>query len=163
MRQGSFSLRTVGVQPAKLFKARIPGSPYSSYAQTLRPCQSSDLVSRPSLSRTLSSTIRQPPLATTLLRRSFATTPVHQMPALTPWTPGQYPPAHKSDHVDTYKSKKSGSVAVPDPYEWLEHYTPEREAWINTQADFTEDYLKKNPDRKILEDEIRKNTDYAKV
>lgn len=161
MRQGPFSLRTSGVHPARLFKARIPVSCYSSYAQTPAP-QPSELVPRPSLSRTLPSSIRQPS-ATALLRRSLVTTSIRRMPSPTPWTPGQYPKARISDHVDVYKSKKSGSVSVSDPYEWLEHDTPEREAWINAQADFTEEYLKQNPDRKILEDEIRKNTDYAKV
>jgi len=46
--------------------------------------------------------------------------------APTPWN-GKYPPARRSDHVDTYKSEKHGEVKVPDPYDWLETYSEETE------------------------------------
>lgn len=160
MHQGP--LRISGFHPARLFKARIPVSHYSSYAQS-PDLLFLGLISRPLSSRARSSSSIRYPSSTSLLRRSLATTQFPQMPSLTPWTPGKYPQARISDHTDVYKSKKSGTVTVSDPYEWLEYDTPERDAWINAQADFTEEYLTQNPDRKILEDEIRKNTDYAKV
>lgn len=81
----------------------------------------------------------------------------------TAWTPNAYPPARRSDHVDVYKSEAKGEVKVPNPYEWLEHNTEETENWTTAQEAFTREYLSKNTDRQILEDEIRKNTDYAKV
>ncbi|EIW79415.1 hypothetical protein CONPUDRAFT_60260 [Coniophora puteana RWD-64-598 SS2] len=83
------------------------------------------------------------------------------MPA-TPWTPNRYPQARRSDHVDVYKSEKHGEVRVPNPYRWLEEHSEETERWINAQAEFTKEYLSKNPDREVLEQEIRANTDYAR-
>ncbi|KAI0081447.1 hypothetical protein K474DRAFT_1587789 [Panus rudis PR-1116 ss-1] len=80
----------------------------------------------------------------------------------TPWTANRYPAARRSDHVDTYDSETKGKVRVHDPYEWLEHNTPETDAWVTAQVDFTKEYLDKNPDHDALENEIRKNTDYAK-
>ena len=80
-----------------------------------------------------------------------------------PWTTNKYPSARRSDHVDVYKSKAKGEVPVHDPYNWLEHNTEETDKWTTAQEAFTREYLDKNPDRQILEDEIRKNTDYAKV
>ncbi|KAI0699823.1 prolyl oligopeptidase [Cytidiella melzeri] len=80
----------------------------------------------------------------------------------TPWTANTYPPARRSDHTDVYKSEAKGEVRVHDPYEWLEHNTDETDKWTTAQEAFTRAYLDKNPDRQILEDEIRKNTDYAK-
>jgi prolyl oligopeptidase len=85
------------------------------------------------------------------------------MAAVTPWTVNNYPSARQSDHVDVYKSKAKGEVRVSDPYQWLEHNTDETDKWTTAQEAFTREYLDKNPDRQILEDEIRKNTDYAKV
>ncbi|KAF8548935.1 hypothetical protein OG21DRAFT_1422158 [Imleria badia] len=83
--------------------------------------------------------------------------------APTPWTPNQYPPARRSDHVDVYESKKQGQVRVPDPYQWLEQNTDETDAWTSAQDAFTRAYLDKNPDRAKLEKEIRANTDYEKL
>lgn len=80
----------------------------------------------------------------------------------TPWTPNRYPPARRSDHYDEYKSEKNGVVRVHDPYNWLEHNTQETESWTSAQVAFTKEYLDQNPDRQKLEDEIRRNTDYAK-
>lgn len=79
------------------------------------------------------------------------------------WTPNKYPSARRSDHVDVYKSKAKGEVRVHDPYEWLEHNSEETDKWTTAQEAFTREYLDRNPDRQPLEDEIRKNTDYAKV
>lgn len=81
----------------------------------------------------------------------------------TAWTPNRYPTARRADHVDVYESEKHGEVRVVDPYQWLEKNTEETEQWVNAQEQFTRDFLDKNPDRQILEDEIRKNTDYARV
>ncbi|KAI0092497.1 prolyl oligopeptidase [Irpex rosettiformis] len=80
----------------------------------------------------------------------------------TPWTPNKYPQARRSDHIDIYKSKAKGEVRVHDPYQWLEHNTEETDKWTTAQEAFTREYLDKNLDRQTLEDEIRKNTDYAK-
>lgn len=81
----------------------------------------------------------------------------------TPWKPNSYPPARRSDHVDEYKSESKGIVKVADPYQWLEKNTPETDEWTTAQEAFTRKYLDQNQDRKKLEDEIRSNTDYAKV
>lgn len=82
---------------------------------------------------------------------------------VTAWTPNTYPSARRTDHVDVYKSAAKGEVKVHDPYDWLEHHTEETEKWTTAQEAFTRQYLDKNPDRQNLENEIRKNTDYAKV
>ncbi|GBE79106.1 hypothetical protein SCP_0203030 [Sparassis crispa] len=82
--------------------------------------------------------------------------------ASTPWVTNRYPPARRSDHVDAYKSESKGEVRVHDPYDWLEKNTSETEEWTTTQAGFAREYLDKNPERKVLEDEVRKNTDFAK-
>ncbi|KZP21737.1 hypothetical protein FIBSPDRAFT_740187 [Athelia psychrophila] len=83
--------------------------------------------------------------------------------APTPWKPNCYPTARRSSHVDEYKSELKGLVKVADPYQWLEKNTPETEEWVSAQEAFTRAYLDQNPDRVKLEDEIRKNMDYAKV
>jgi prolyl oligopeptidase len=85
------------------------------------------------------------------------------MSSATPWIKGQYPPARRSSHVDVYKSESKVEVNVCDPYRWLEENSEETEQWTTAQEAYTRTYLDQNPDRKKLEDEIRKNTDYAKV
>lgn len=94
---------------------------------------------------------------------SFVTRSTHTRTMITPWTPNQYPRARRSDHVDVYKSEKQGEVRVPDPYQWLEENTEETDQWTTAQDVFTRSYLDKNPARTKLEQEIRANTDYAKV
>ncbi|OSD01749.1 hypothetical protein PYCCODRAFT_1368709 [Trametes coccinea BRFM310] len=85
------------------------------------------------------------------------------MPASpTRWVPNRYPQARRSDHVDVYKSESKGEVRVHDPYQWLEHNTPETEEWTTAQEQFTRQYLDQNPERQDLEDQIRKNMDYAR-
>ncbi|KAF8448942.1 prolyl oligopeptidase [Boletus edulis BED1] len=79
-----------------------------------------------------------------------------------PWTPNQYPPARRCDHVDAYESEKQGHVRVADPYQWLEEHTDETDAWTSAQDAFTRNYLDKNTDRAKLEKEIRVNTNYEK-
>ena len=96
--------------------------------------------------------------------RLVHSSPARTMPAvLAPWAAHRYPPARRSDHVDVYKSEKHGEVRVHDPYQWLEQNTAETEQWTTAQEKFTREHLDSNPDRKELEDEIRKNLDYAKV
>ncbi|KAJ8502127.1 hypothetical protein ONZ51_g205 [Trametes cubensis] len=80
----------------------------------------------------------------------------------TRWVPSTYPAARRSDHIDVYKSESKGEVRVHDPYQWLEHNTPETEEWTTAQEQYTRQYLDQNPERKDLEDQIRKNMDYAK-
>ncbi|THH13332.1 hypothetical protein EW146_g6877 [Bondarzewia mesenterica] len=80
----------------------------------------------------------------------------------TSWTPNQYPPARRSDHVDVYTSEAKGEVKIIDPYEWLEHNTDETEKWTTAQEKFTREFLDANPDRSKLEEEIRKSTDYER-
>ena len=82
---------------------------------------------------------------------------------LTAWTRNQYPPTRRSDHVDVYKSETRGEVKVADPYQWLEAQSEETDKWTTAQEAFTRKYLDQNPDRQKLEDEIRTNTDFAKV
>lgn len=106
--------------------------------------------------------LQSPPTHNSLyLSRSTASLACKMTP--TPWTPNQYPPARRSDHVDVYKSKQQGQVRVADPYQWLEEHSDETNAWTSAQDDFTRTYLHKNPDRAKLEKEIMANTDYEKV
>ncbi|CAL1703361.1 unnamed protein product [Somion occarium] len=120
---------------AKLLKARTPVPIF------VRDLHILPRAFHPSLTRSISNTAMSTP---------------------TPWVTNRYPPTRRSDHVDVYKSESKGEVRVADPYEWLEHNTPETDAWTTAQVEFTKEYLDKNTDRQALEDEIRKNTDYAK-
>ncbi|KAI0922051.1 hypothetical protein AcV5_000515 [Taiwanofungus camphoratus] len=95
-------------------------------------------------------------------RSSFHTTSTRAMPARTPWLSNRYPFARRSDHVDVYKSEAKGEVRVHDPYQWLEQNTDETEKWVDAEEAFTRQYLDQNTERQSLEDEIRKNTNYAK-
>ena len=105
-------------------------------------------------------TLRLTNCVSCILRQS-SSSPGRMTP--TPWIPNNYPPARRSDHVDEYKSESKGIVKVPDPYQWLEKNSSETEEWTTAQETFTGKYLHQNEDRKRLEDEIRSNTDYAKV
>jgi len=51
-------------------------------------------------------------------------------PQKIPWTPGRYPAARRSDHVDVYQSATKGKVEVHDPYQWLETSNDETTRWI---------------------------------
>jgi prolyl oligopeptidase len=83
---------------------------------------------------------------------------------MTTWKPNTYPPARRSDHVDVYQSKARGTVRIHDPYQWLEENTEETNAWITAQEAYTKSYIaQESAERKILEDAIRANTNYAKV
>lgn len=106
-------------------------------------------------------TLLSSPTSTHSLSRSKASFISTMSP--TSWTPNQYPPAHRSDHVDVYKSKTRGEVRVADPYQWLEDHTDETDVWTSAQDAFTRTHLDKNTDRAKLEQAIRENTDYEKV
>ncbi|KIJ56911.1 hypothetical protein M422DRAFT_149708 [Sphaerobolus stellatus SS14] len=75
---------------------------------------------------------------------------------------GEYPPAHRSDHVDTYRSEKNGEVKVPDPYQWLETSSPETEKWIDAEIEITTKFLDQDQNTDKLEKLITQNVDYAK-
>jgi prolyl oligopeptidase len=62
-----------------------------------------------------------------------------------------------------YRSESKGEVRVSDPYQWLEENTDETEKWTTAQERFTRAYLDQNTQRQKLEDEIRLNSDHAKV
>ncbi|PIL36633.1 hypothetical protein GSI_00322 [Ganoderma sinense ZZ0214-1] len=122
---------------------------FSSVAASLRT---------PSVATHISRTIRY-----TLSTRSISTSCPRAMPPTpTAWVPNRYPAARRLDHVDVYKSEKHGEVRVPDPYRWLEQNTSETEQWTTAQEKYTREYLDQNPERNDLEEQIRKNMDYAK-
>ena len=81
----------------------------------------------------------------------------------TPWVIDNYPPTHRSDHVDVYQSASKGEVHVSDPYQWLEETSDEVNQWTTAQTTFTQAYLDKNPDRQKLEDKFLASKNYAKV
>ena len=81
----------------------------------------------------------------------------------TSWTPNNYPPTRRSDRVDIYKSATEGEVKVPDPYNWFEESSEERDRWLDVQQSFTRSYLDKNSDRQRLEAAFYGVNDYAKV
>jgi prolyl oligopeptidase len=81
----------------------------------------------------------------------------------TPWTPGNYLPTRRSDHVDIYTCAAKGEVRVPDPYQWLEENSDDVDKWMTAQAAFTQTYLDRNADREKLEEKFRASTNYAKV
>jgi len=83
--------------------------------------------------------------------------------SLTPWTPGNYLPARRSDHVDIYTTASKSEIHVPDPYQWLEENSDEVDKWTTAQAAFTQAYLDQNADRQKLEDKFRASMNYAKV
>jgi prolyl oligopeptidase len=85
------------------------------------------------------------------------------MAPITSWTPGNYPPTRRSDHVDIYKSAANGQVAVPDPHCWLETCTDEAEKWVTAQQLFARTYLDKNSDKQKLGDLLRSCMDYPRV
>lgn len=79
------------------------------------------------------------------------------------WIPNCYPPTHRSDHIDVYRSEAKGEVKVPDPYGWLEKDGEERQKWLASQEALARNFLDAHPDRVRLEEEIRASTDYEKV
>jgi prolyl oligopeptidase len=98
-----------------------------------------------------------------------------------PWTPGRYPVARRSDHIDVYQSAAKGKVQVHDPYQWLETNSDETKTWIQggyhaillkfginsipfaAQVDLTDEYLKQCTDRAKLKELMMQNVDFPKV
>ncbi|KAI0034395.1 prolyl oligopeptidase [Vararia minispora EC-137] len=78
------------------------------------------------------------------------------------WSPGKYPPARRSDHVDSYASEKQGRVSVHDPYKWLEHDTVETRDWVSAQEKYARQFLDAGEDRVRLEVEIKNSTNYER-
>lgn len=79
------------------------------------------------------------------------------------WMPYCYPPTHRSDHIDVYRSEAKGEVKVPNPYAWLEKDGEERQKWLASQEALARNFLDAHPDRVRLEEEIRASTDHEKV
>ena len=70
-----------------------------------------------------------------------------------------YPITAKGNVVDTYFGDQ-----VADPYRWLEDdRSAETEAWVETQNETTQDYLKNIPYRKEIAKVVRDLLDYERV
>ncbi len=69
-----------------------------------------------------------------------------------------YPAAPKGDVTDTY----FGTV-VPDPYRWLETYSPQTIAWIKDEGALTRSYLDAIPQRAAIATHLRKLANYEKI
>ncbi len=71
-----------------------------------------------------------------------------------------YPKSQKTDQVDEYFGTK-----VPDPYQWLEGDVRESEevrSWVETQSQFTNQYIEKLPYREQIEKRLTRLWDYEK-
>ena len=69
-----------------------------------------------------------------------------------------YPPAPKSDHVDTYHGTR-----IPDPYRPLEELdAPGTKAWIEAENAITEKYLASVPARAKIKERLTTLWDYEK-
>ena len=82
------------------------------------------------------------------------------LPAMapSPAAPLSYPPARRADTADVLHG-----VPVADPYRWMEDIdSPETRAWVEAQADFTENFLSKLPRRKAMLDRLKQLQDYDK-
>ncbi len=65
-------------------------------------------------------------------------------------TVAPYPPAERSDHVDTY-----WGTQVADPYRWLEDPSDARTvAWVEAQETFTNEFLQALPTREARESQM---------
>ena len=70
-----------------------------------------------------------------------------------------YPPARRSDHVDTYFN-----TAIPDPYRWMEDVdSPEVEAWVTAQNTLTRSLLDAVPGRAAIHDRLLALTNFERV
>jgi len=71
----------------------------------------------------------------------------------------QYPPAKRTDHVDTYHGTK-----VADPYRWLEDAdSPETKAWIKAENKITFGYLEGIPERAPIRERLTKVWNYERL
>ncbi len=69
----------------------------------------------------------------------------------------EYPKPAKVDQVDDYHG-----IKVADPYRWMEEYSPQTTAWIDSENKITNDYLSKIPERQMIKDRITKLFNYEK-
>ncbi len=70
-----------------------------------------------------------------------------------------YPPARRSDHVDTYFD-----TPVPDPYRWMEDVdAPEVEAWVIAENRLTRSILDPVPGRDSLHTRLLALTNFERV
>ncbi|KDN48433.1 hypothetical protein K437DRAFT_255543 [Tilletiaria anomala UBC 951] len=78
-----------------------------------------------------------------------------------------FPQARRDDQASkTYTSANKGSVTVPEPYVWLE--TPpsqslETKKWVQEQADFTQAYIRQNPEREAFKEKVEQNFSYPRI
>jgi prolyl oligopeptidase len=71
----------------------------------------------------------------------------------------KYPKTHKGEVVDTYFDSK-----VEDPYRWLEDdMSEETAAWVKSQNQVTQTYLKEIPYRESIEKRLTELWNYEKV
>ncbi|KAG8716187.1 hypothetical protein FRC08_009750 [Ceratobasidium sp. 394] len=73
-----------------------------------------------------------------------------------------YPAVRRGGHIDTYQSKKNGSVKVLDPYRYLEGKGQEVDDFVQVQSKLTAGYIAGIAERSHLEDSIRKSSNYTK-
>ena len=69
----------------------------------------------------------------------------------------EYPKPNKGNQIDDYHGTK-----VADPYRWMEEYSADTTAWIDSENKVTSDYLSKIPERQIIKDRITKLLNYEK-
>lgn len=70
-----------------------------------------------------------------------------------------YPETKKTDVVDVYFGQ-----SVADPYRWLEDdMASDTEAWVKSQASYTETYLSKIPFREEIKNQLKEIWNYERV
>ena len=69
----------------------------------------------------------------------------------------EYPKPSKGNQIDDYHGTK-----VADPYRWMEEYSADTTAWIDSENKVTSDYLSKIPERQIIKARITKLLNYEK-
>jgi hypothetical protein len=124
-----------------------------------------------------------------IVTRSFSAFSARMTPASASaisWKTAPYPAARREEHYDEYTSKASGVVKVHDPYRsvhgsalrttlclrralaidrWLETPPSESEetkAFVEAQADYTNQYLTRDPNRQKLKAALTSNWNYAR-
>jgi hypothetical protein len=74
-----------------------------------------------------------------------------------------YPPTHRDNTSDVYKSLKWGTVRAPDPYRWLENDDNCRQDWVSNQEAFTARHFSAFQDQRQLNETVAKAHDYTTV
>lgn len=91
------------------------------------------------------------PLAIIVVTTAFTLSPIFAEPI-------KYPETERTDFTETLHG-----VEVPDPYRWLEDIDSEAvQDWVEKQAAFAGDFLKKLPGRDLLERRLTELWDYEK-